>query len=90
MVRLNLDESVYVKMKGERELVGRLHAFDQHMNLVLGEVEETRRFIDNESETTEDGAHPAKVQWKTEVKKRGMLFIRGDAIILLSPVGKAK
>lgn len=88
MVRLNLDESVHVKMKGERELVGRLHAFDQHMNLVLGEVEETRRFIDNSDE--DDSSQQLEVQWKTEVKKRGMLFIRGDAIILLSPVGKGK
>lgn len=87
MVRLNLDESVYVKMKGERELVGRLHAFDQHMNLVLGEVEETHRFIDDGSSDDKDRPQP-EVQWKTEVRKRGMLFIRGDAIILLSPVGK--
>jgi len=78
LIKLSLDETVIVKMKGERELVGRLHAFDQHMNLVLGGVEETiRRLVDNNG----DGG----VEWKTEVKKKGMLFIRGDAVILLSP-----
>lgn len=38
MVRLSLDERVYVKMRHERELRGRLHAYDQHLNMVLGDV----------------------------------------------------
>ena len=72
LIKLSLDETVIVKMKGRRGLVGRLHAFDQHMNLVLGGVEETiRRPVDNNGE--------GDVEWKTEVKKKGMLFIRGDA-----------
>ncbi|RKO87227.1 hypothetical protein BDK51DRAFT_12346, partial [Blyttiomyces helicus] len=41
LVRLSLDEKIYVKMRGDRELRGKLHAYDQHMNLVLGDVEET-------------------------------------------------
>ena len=28
-------------MRNERELRGRLHAYDQHLNMILGEVEET-------------------------------------------------
>ena len=36
--RLSLDERIYVKMRNERELKGRLHAYDQHMNMVLGDV----------------------------------------------------
>lgn len=38
MVRLSLDERIYVKMRNERELRGRLHAYDQHLNMVLGDV----------------------------------------------------
>ncbi|RPA86074.1 putative U6 small nuclear ribonucleo protein [Ascobolus immersus RN42] len=41
LVRLSLDELVYVKLRGDRELKGRLHAYDSHCNLVLGDVEET-------------------------------------------------
>ena len=36
LIRLSLDERVYVKMRNERELRGRLHAYDQHLNMVLG------------------------------------------------------
>jgi U6 snRNA-associated Sm-like protein LSm3 len=38
LVRLSLDERIYVKMRNERELKGRLYAYDQHLNMVLGEV----------------------------------------------------
>jgi small nuclear ribonucleoprotein (snRNP)-like protein len=37
-IRLSLDERIYVKMRNERELKGRLHAYDQHLNMILGEV----------------------------------------------------
>ena len=33
-----MDERIYVKMRNERELKGRLHAYDQHLNMILGEV----------------------------------------------------
>ena len=50
--RLSIDERVVVKCRGERELRGRLHAFDQHLNMVLGDVEEsvTSKEIDEETE----------------------------------------
>ena len=38
LIRLSLDERIYVKMRNERELKGRLHAYDQHLNMILGEV----------------------------------------------------
>ena len=36
LVTLSLDERVYVKMRNERELKGRLHAYDHHLNMILG------------------------------------------------------
>ena len=33
LIRLSIDERIYVKCKGERELRGKLHAFDQHLNM---------------------------------------------------------
>ena len=36
LLRLSLDERIFVKLRNERELSGRLHAFDQHLNMILG------------------------------------------------------
>ena len=38
LIRLSIDERIFVKCRGDRELRGKLHAFDQHLNLVLGDV----------------------------------------------------
>ena len=34
LIRMSLDERVYVKMKNGRELKGKLYAYDQHLNMV--------------------------------------------------------
>jgi U6 snRNA-associated Sm-like protein LSm3 len=36
LIRLSIDERIFVKCRGDRELRGKLHAFDQHLNLILG------------------------------------------------------
>ena len=36
LLRLSLDERIFVKLRNERELNRRLHAFDKHLNLILG------------------------------------------------------
>jgi U6 snRNA-associated Sm-like protein LSm3 len=78
LIRLSIDERIYVKCRGERTLRGKLHAFDQHLNMVLGEVEEevTTREIDEE--TDEEIV-------KKSMRKVDMLFVRGDVVILVSP-----
>lgn len=53
LVKLLLDEIVFVKLRGDRELKGRLHAYDSHCNLVLGDVEETIYVVDEEDEDPE-------------------------------------
>lgn len=40
LVRLSLTEPVEVKCRGNKTLRGTLHAYDQHLNMVLGDVEE--------------------------------------------------
>jgi U6 snRNA-associated Sm-like protein LSm3 len=75
LVRLSLDERIYVKLRGDRELIGRLHAYDQHLNMVLGDVEETRTVV----ETDGDKETVRKVKRESE-----MLFVRGDGVILVS------
>ena len=51
LIRLSLDERIYVKMRNERELKGRLNAYDQHLNMILGEVEETVTTVEIDEET---------------------------------------
>ncbi|QIW94651.1 hypothetical protein AMS68_000169 [Peltaster fructicola] len=76
LVRLSLNEVVFVKLRGDRELQGRLHAYDSHCNLVLGEVEETIYVFEDEEESE---------NVKTIKKQSEMLFVRGDSVVLISP-----
>ncbi|KAJ3013641.1 U4/U6-U5 snRNP complex subunit lsm3 [Thoreauomyces humboldtii] len=82
LVRLSLDERVYVKMRGDREIRGRLHAFDQHMNMVLGDAEEIITVVDVNEEAYEEVVRTVK-------RNHEMLFVRGDGVILLSPPTRA-
>ncbi|KAF5591652.1 small nuclear ribonucleoprotein [Fusarium pseudoanthophilum] len=68
LVRLLLNEVVFVKLRGDRELKGKLHAYDSHCNLVLGEVEETIYTVDEDDDDEE---------LKTISRKSEMLFVRG-------------
>jgi len=78
LVRLSLDERIYVKMRNDRELRGRLHAYDQHLNMILGDVEETVTTIVIDDETYEE-------IYKSTKRNIAMLFVRGDGVILVSP-----
>lgn len=78
LVRLSLDETVFVKLKGDRELRGKLHAYDQHLNIILGDVEETLTTVEIDEETFEEII-------KTKKRMLPYLFVRGDSVILISP-----
>mmetsp|Transcript_14487 Transcript_14487/g.31003 ORF Transcript_14487/g.31003 Transcript_14487/m.31003 type:complete len:99 (+) Transcript_14487:197-493(+) len=78
LIRLSLDERIYVKLRGERELRGKLHAYDQHLNMILGEVEETITTVEIDDETYEEII-------KTQKRHVQYLFVRGDGVILVSP-----
>ncbi|KAE8310760.1 U6 snRNA-associated Sm-like protein LSm3 [Aspergillus parasiticus] len=77
LVRLSLDEIVFVKLRGDRELKGRLHAYDSHCNLVMGDVEETI-YVVEEDENEEEIIRTIK-------RQEEMLFVRGDSVVLISP-----
>jgi small nuclear ribonucleoprotein len=59
------NKRVIVELKNGKQLIGKLKAFDIHINTVLEEAEERVN-----GEVT---------------RKLGVLFIRGDAIIMISP-----
>ncbi len=78
LLKLSLDERVFVKLRGDRELRGKLQAYDQHLNMVLSDAEETLTTLELDNETQEELI-------KTTVRKMDMLFVRGDTVILVSP-----
>ena len=78
LIRLAIDERVFVKCRGDRELRGKLHAFDQHLNMVLGDVEESVTTVEVDEDTDEEIT-------KTSKRNIEMLFVRGDVVILVSP-----
>jgi small nuclear ribonucleoprotein len=59
------NKRVIVELKNGKQIIGKLKAFDIHINTVLEEAEER---------------HNGEV-----TRKLGILFIRGDAIIMISP-----
>ena len=78
LIRLSIDERIYVKCQGDREHRGKLHAYANHLTLVLGDVEETVTTQEVDQETEEEIIRTSKRQIE-------MLFVRGDALILVSP-----
>ena len=108
LVRLSLDERVVIRLKGDRELRGKLHvrfaqvqkriskkplffftrrappystptqAFDEHINMVLGDCEETHITEEQDVETGETIV-------KRHTRQLGMLFVRGDIVVHVSP-----
>ncbi|KAJ8771701.1 hypothetical protein K2173_026878 [Erythroxylum novogranatense] len=78
LIRLSLDERIYVKLRSDRELRGKLHAYDQHLNMILGDVEETVTTIEIDDETYEEIV-------RTTRRTVPFLFVRGDGVILVSP-----
>ncbi len=59
------NKRVLVELKGGKQYIGKLKAFDIHVNVVLEDAEER---VDGETK-----------------RKLGIIFIRGDTIIIISP-----
>lgn len=74
LIRYQLDETVLVKLRGAREMKGKLQGYDSHCNMVLSDAKE---YIYD----PEDNSEP-------QVKSSEMVFIRGDSVILISPISE--
>ncbi|KPP58810.1 U6 snRNA-associated Sm-like protein LSm3-like [Scleropages formosus] len=64
LIRLSLDERIY--------------AYDQHLNMILGDVEETVTTVEIDEETYEE-------IYKSTKRNIPMLFVRGDGVVLVAP-----
>ncbi|WFD30406.1 U4/U6-U5 snRNP complex subunit lsm3 [Malassezia sp. CBS 17886] len=76
LIRLSLSERVLVKLRGDRELRGVLHAYDGHMNLIMGDVEETIYDVEVAEDTGAETIQTVK-------RNSDMMFVRGDGVILV-------
>ncbi|XP_056147381.1 U6 snRNA-associated Sm-like protein LSm3 [Lampris incognitus] len=77
LIKLSLDERIYVKMRNDRERRGRLHAYNHHLNMILGDVEETVTTVEIDEETYE-------VLYKSTKRNIPMLFVGGDGVVLVA------
>ena len=75
LVQKSIGQKVFIKCRNDRSIVGVLHAYDDHLNLLLSLVEETG--------PNEEGKD-------SETRKMPILYVRGDLIIGISPLGKRK
>ncbi|KDQ15439.1 hypothetical protein BOTBODRAFT_31768 [Botryobasidium botryosum FD-172 SS1] len=80
LIRLSLSERVFVKLRGDRQLTGVLHAYDGHMNLIMSDVEETIMIVE-----PVEGAPEGEGIVRAVKRNLDMLFVRGDGVILVSP-----
>jgi U6 snRNA-associated Sm-like protein LSm3 len=71
LLRLALAQHIYIKLRNNREIKGKLISYDSHLNMILCDVEET--FLNNQIK---------------EKRKFKSLYLRGDAIILVSQLSK--
>ncbi|ODV74891.1 U4/U6-U5 snRNP complex subunit LSM3 [Cyberlindnera jadinii NRRL Y-1542] len=72
LIRLLLDEQVFVKLRGAREITGRLQAYDSHCNIVLSDATETIYDTDDSNGL------------KSTTKNSEIIFVRGDSVILVT------
>ena len=71
LLRLALSQQIYIKMRNNRDIKGKLISYDTHLNMILTDAEET--FWESD---------------KKEVRRLPSVYLRGDGIILVSPVSK--
>merc|ERR1712025_394662 len=76
-VHSKIGEYVFIKCKGNREICGNLHAFDSHLNILVGNVRETIKSIVLDKKNLNEKSD-------NRYKTYPFLFIRGDRVTFLN------
>ena len=77
------DKRVIVELKNNKQYIGKLKAFDIHINVVLEDAEE---HVEEIVEKEVDGRRVyIKTGNMTQKRKLGIIFIRADTITVISP-----
>jgi len=77
-IKQSLDEQVFIKLRGCREIIGKLHGYDSHCNMVIGDAVETIYYVD---ENTKEAT--------TRQETSKLVFVRGDAVIFVTDPANA-
>lgn len=77
------NKRVIIELKNNRRYIGKLEAFDIHVNAVLREAEEyVEEFVEKDVEGKKTQVRTGNMILK---RKMGVVFIRGDTITIISP-----
>lgn len=80
------NRTVMIDLKNGYRYIGKLKAFDIHINMVLEDAEEhlikTKKIVREIDGKTKEEEVTAEIQLK---RKLGKVFIRGDMVTMISP-----
>ena len=76
-VKRLLGQDVLIKCRNARQLNGTLHAYDEHLNMVLADVTELTPVEAKDAKPDPD----AKLE--TTRRQMPMLYLRGDAVLMV-------
>ncbi|EAY14073.1 Sm protein [Trichomonas vaginalis G3] len=74
-IRLSMEKRVKVKVQEGQELEGVLHAYDEHYNIILGDVLESIMGLDKNGKFI-----------PVRQNQIDMLFVRGDRIVSIATI----
>ncbi|MES1918842.1 hypothetical protein MHBO_000740 [Bonamia ostreae] len=83
LILMSLDEVIYVKCRNDVELKGKLHSYDEHLNIILEDVVETKA-------KKEFDVSVGEAILRKDIRRMDMLFVRGDAVMMISPPRRTK
>lgn len=78
LIKNCLKKKILIKCRHDRTIIGTLHGFDAHLNMILSDVEESYPEDELEHSVTSNRV------LKYITRKIPLLYMRGDAILFVS------